>query len=315
MKKIMLGFAGVLGLLGVGFATKVVQPRALSVAAEEIVEPAVCTVELEKVEHGKISVDKTEGTVGETVTINVEPKIFYVVESVTVNGTSLVESKETKGVYTFVLSEGENKVSAKLVIDEETFGIFTDMVKEAEAKDWKNLFSVKNIISIVGWVLNGGLLIAMVRYFIKDKRLESKVETATKESIEKIIPDSTKTTVVETIEKVITPIVSNLNSKMVDIEKAMTTFSKCMALAQENTSESRKAIIDELSGLNLGDSETLNQVKEYIEKMVKEALDAQQETLKMIENIKASNQQIIEKEHSKDEKQKGENGTYDGTTI
>ena len=70
---------------------------------------------------------------------------------------------------------------------------------------WENLFSVENIITIVKWLLDGGILIAFARYFLKNKELERKTEVAINKTMEKIIPEATKETVIKSIEENIAP--------------------------------------------------------------------------------------------------------------
>lgn len=310
MKKKMLGLFGLLGLLGIGLA---IPSRSVSVHAKEsVVQTAQCTIIVEESTHGTVAADKTEGSIGEVVTLEVKADVFYLIDSVKVNGTSLVESETTKGKYTFTLAEGENKINASFVVDGETLGAFTEMFEEFENKDYKNLFSVKNVITIVSSILDCGLLIAMVRYFIKDKRLEKKVENAITAKMDEILPETTKNTVIESVTKVLEPIFTQNSVQMTEIAGAVGSLVKCMALSQENTPESRKAIIDELSSLNVSDKKVLSQVRGIIEDTVSKALAAKEKGLNIIQEIKEVNKEIINKS-GKTEKE-GE-PQYDGTSI
>ena len=78
-----------------------------------------CSVVLPTVEHGKISADKLEGHPGDVVTLEVRPSMFYIVESIQVNGQTLVEDEEISGLYKFVLSSGINEISLKLSVNKE----------------------------------------------------------------------------------------------------------------------------------------------------------------------------------------------------
>lgn len=258
---------------------------------EEVFE---CTVVIAETKHGTVTVDKEKGHVGEIVTITANHELFYLVENVNVNDNNLVESEETSGVYTFALVEGVNTINVKFSIDKALLGELSVIVDQAANKDWKNLFSVENVIRIVAFLLNGGILIAVVRYFIKDKRLESKVESSVKETVNKVIPETTKQIVLSTIEEFITPIFTMLQDNMDSIIQAIETFSKCLALSQENTPESRIAIIDELSKLNIGDANVTEQVKRFIEEALAKHRAEMEQMMSKISEISESNRAIAQ---------------------
>ena len=138
-----------------------------------------------------------------TVTLNVKNDFLYVIDSVKVNDTSLVESETTSGIYTFALVTGENKVVVNFVIDQETLGSLSGIVQSATEKDWKNLFTVENVLTLVKWIFDGGGLLAMVGYFIKDKKLEKKIENKIQELMSTIITDEMKKTITENITKIL----------------------------------------------------------------------------------------------------------------
>lgn len=308
-----LGLFAVAGF-GIGFAlhneATVRQPIVVLAEEEEIPEvpeePEVvelpCQVVLAKYEHGSISVDIKEGNVGDICTITAKHDLLYKVASVSVNEVELIESEATRGEFRFALVEGENKISASFVVDEELCGTLTTIVQQAGDKDWTRLFSVENVIILVKWILDGGILIAMIRYYIKDKRLEKKLENKVQQTIAQIIPETTEKTVLTTVEKVITPMFEETKADYVEIMKGLTVFAKCMALAQENTPESRNAILDVLSGLKIGDLDTINEVKRYIEDALNRHNKAYEETLKAIKELGEKNaNNISEKKEEKDE--------------
>lgn len=305
--------------LGIGL-TQIAKEQPVMVLAEEAPEEEsveVATVVIEKTSHGEISTSITEGEVGQVCVITAKADIFYKVESISVNGTVLIESETTRGEYSFTLGAGENKIASSFIIDAELCGEFSKIAEEISNKDWKNLFSVENICTIVKWVLDGGVLIALVRYYIKDKKLEAKLEAKVKSTIENIIPETTKQTVIAAIETSIKPIFADLVANDVETKKAMTVFAKCMALSQENTPESRRAILDELSALNISDANTIESIKKYIEDLVTKHNKMYEETLAKIEQIGEHNKTIVESpvENEKESQVNKEENTYDGTSI
>ncbi len=244
--------------------------------------------------HGQISVDKTEGHVGDVVTVMAVHDMLYKVESVSVNGTVLVESEETSGKFTFALVEGENKIEAKFKIDEELCGELSKIIDQAMSGDWTNLFSVENVITLISFLLNGGILVAIARYFIKDKRLESKVEAKIEDVIKQIIPDSTKTTVLTTIEKFITPYFANIEAQFENVENALTVFSRCLALAQENTPEARIAITQELSSLSLSDQVAISNVQKNLQEFMEAQNKQMADLVLKLNDMHDKNTEIVE---------------------
>ena len=202
----------------------------------------------------------------------------------------------TRDVYKFALVEGRNEIETHFVIDEELLGKFADTVKYASEGDWTEIFSVRNVLAIVGWVLDGGLLIVLVRYFIKDKKLADRVENGAKEASAKIIPEATKKSVLSATETIITPMFTQLTADNAEIRQAMNVFAKCFALSQEDTPEARKAILDELTTLKFGDAATLEGVKKYIDDAIAKYAQSYQETLAAIKNIGQQSQQMLDEE-------------------
>ena len=278
----------------------------------EPVEVFECSVVIAEYTHGKVSVSKTEGHVGELIEVNADAELFYLVKSIDVNGTALIESEEITGLYTFALVEGENLLTVKFVIDEELLGAFSTMVQQASNKDWTNLFSLKNVVTIITFLLNGGLLIAMVRYFIKDKRIAKNVEKSVEKTMKTVVPEATANAVTATVNEAVAPIFSQILAHQEELEKAMSVFAKCMALGQENTPEARRAILDELSGLKIGDINAIEEARKYIENLIKSHQEEIEAMLNKVKEIIAANtpetEQLPEPE-TETETEPGDNGT------
>lgn len=288
------GLAGCIGLgLGLGLKSNPVMVRA---DEPEISEPEDlhAVVEIEKGKHFKVEADILEGEEGDICNLDVSPEFLYLVKSVTVNGTALIENETTSGLYSFALVRGVNVVSVSVVVNEELLGELSTIYAQMRDKDWSNLFTVENVITLVKWVLDCGILIAIIRYYIRDKRLAAKVEKATKESVEKIIPESTKQAVVATIREVLEPIFAQLKADNIELSRAMSAFAKCMALAQENTPESRTAIIDILSNLKISDEKTLADVKAYIDRLFAEHIATVDSVIKSLDNIGVEEEPVDE---------------------
>lgn len=256
---------------------------------EQTEETFECSVVIAPVEHGSIKTDIKEGHIGDIVTITAKSDLLYLCESVSVNDVNLVESETTKGEYTFALVEGVNTIKSSFVVDQETLGVFAQMYDEARNKDWTNLFSMENVLVIVKWVLDGSILVTMVAYFIRDKKLSMKVEKTTKDTLNKIIPQSTKDTVVAAVEATVAPIVADLQSHMIEITSAMNVLTKVAALMQEDTPEAKVAVLEALSTIKIADMSSIQDVKIYIERLVRDQQKAYEEVMAKIADIKNQN--------------------------
>lgn len=310
-KKIGLFFGLLLGFCAIGGAcvgfTSVSHNNSAVIAyaeGEGEEEPPVTTPEeetfeskvvLSSVSHGKISVDKEEGHVGDIVTVTAHADLFYLVDFVSVNGTNLVESEETSGVFTFALVEGDNTISAAFIVDKQLLGTFSEMYEQASNKDWTNLFTVKNVVTIVNFILSSGILIAIVRYFIKDKRLAKKVEDKVEETMSKIVPETTKEVILKNTEETLAPVFSQISAYQEEIVRVVAVLVKCIALMQEGTPESKTAILNELSNLKVGDSQVIDEAKAIIEKFAKEKLESLNAMLGKLDNITQKNQEVVGK--------------------
>lgn len=297
MKKLfILGAAlfGTIALSGANLNSHLSEPVSVVYAEEETPVETECYVTIAETKNGTITVDKTEGNIGDIVSITAKHDLFYLVKNVSVNGVDLIESEETSGLFTFALVAGENLISATFAVDQDLLGELSVIYEQAKNKDWTNLFTLENVLRIVSWVLEGGILIAVIRYFVKDKKLEKKLEETVSEKINQIIPETTVKTVKETVETVATPIFTNLNKEITGLKQAIGVMAECYALQQEGTPESKIAIIQALKRLNLGENITFENVENYIK-------DLEERVKKTYEDVLAKLDKISGKEEEKGE--------------
>lgn len=310
MKKKILTF----GLLGLGLSALIslgfikAKPAMMASADGEDIQEVEPTPEpepevfeskivIDLVEHGSLKFSATEGHAGDIIIVTATPDWFYKIDAISVNGTALIESESVSGEYSFALVEGENKIKATFVVNQELLGAFASIYDQAMNKDWTSLFSVANIITLVKWVVDSGVLIMVIRYFIRDKKLAAKVEKTVKKSIETIVPEMTKETVNLTIKDVIQPIFAQTQAQMTEVMQGMNVFSKVLALMQENTPEARIAILDALSTLTLADLSSVAKVQEYIKELVTKQQETYNEVMERLDKIQESKkEQIVEEE-------------------
>ena len=258
---------------------------------EEVFE---CSVIIAEAKNGTVTIDKEAGHIGDTVIITVKHDVFYLVESVKVNGTALIEDENIAGRYSFILAEGENKIEVICVIDQALLGELSTMMDQAKNQDWQNLFTIDNLVTLVTVFLNSGILIAVIRYFIKDKRLENKVENKIEEIVPQALLENTKTIIEQIIREYVGQVVSDLKLDSEEIKNALTVFTRCFALAQENTPEARIAITQELSSLNLSDQESIRMVREKLDAFMAQQNENLLNILAKMQKMEDTNKQIIE---------------------
>lgn len=306
-----LGLAtlGLFGAVAVGSVMLAKPSAPIAVLAEGEEESTAATVTINKVAHGDIEADVLEGVEGDICTLNIKPEIFYIIESVKVNGTALIEDENISGLYKFAMVRGENIVDVKIVVNSELLGDLSTIYAQARDKDWTNLFSTENILRLVSFVLNGGVLTAVVAYYIRDKRLAKAVTKATKEELDKIVPDVTKDTVLKVVREFFEPMFAQMKADNVEMMKAMGVFAKVLTLAQEDTPESKAAILNILSELRISDEKTLAEVKSYIDNFFAENLKKYEDILKKIEEIGQSTKEIIGEDAEAEEPAPAEDGT------
>ena len=133
----------------------------LDVKIEEIEAP--CKVVISKLENGKVETEVESGYVGDIVKLDIRPDAFYLLESVEVNGTTLIENED--GEYAFALVEGENIIKAHFVVNEKLLGELSVIYEEIKAKDWTALFSWENLVRVCLIIFDSGILFVIIRYF------------------------------------------------------------------------------------------------------------------------------------------------------
>ena len=157
-------------------------------------------------------------------------------------------------------------------------------------------------------MLDGGVLIAMVRYFVKDKRLADKLEEKVKETCEKIVPETTKNSVIENTKTIIEPMFNQVVQDGALARQLMGIMVKCMVLMQQNTPEAKIAILDEFEKLKgIADLDSIANIKKYIEEAVSQHSKAYEETLARIKNISEHHQENINE--NKESSEVKDNGT------
>lgn len=261
MKKKTIGLFGLLAFIGLGLGLATVKEPTKPLMAETGIQYAI-----------------REGE---------EPEIPAEVEE-TPAETETEEAEETEeSLKDKILAEILEKFENLFIFDEE--GKVVGINWEA----FQGPAIVAGIVAFVKWLFEGGILIVIIRYFVKDKALAGKLENTVTNTIATVVPAQTQAIVTENIEKLITPIFTQLTANMLEQRRIMGVFCKCFALSQGGSQNSAQ-IIEELSKLNLTDQAILDNVKAYIDSLFAANKQAIADSMKALTEIQESSIKEIE---------------------
>lgn len=156
----------------------------------------------------------------------------------------------------------------------------------------KGIFTPENVALIVGWVTTAITLIATV----------CKLASSLKQLKEKNDVQATDITnvVVDTLNKIVD---SKVNDKLNQAIKPIVEFlqknqnttealAKIIALSQENTPESRVAILDIIANMNVLPTALIESAKEDIKQEQEQEKQEQEQTVAKLEGLKVEDETI-----------------------
>lgn len=177
-----------------------------------------------------------------------------------------------------------NDVSVPPIEDNTTTSIVEEDTSKEEIENvLKEWFSPEVIATIMSWVTYLGTIIGLVASL---KRLKAK-NNLTLESVQDVIVKSLEGQISDDVKKELDKFLPEMLltlQKTNDINKVLT---KVLALSQENTPESRVAILNVISELGVVDNKTLDIAKANIEDEVKTKAVKKEEKLKAVEKIES----------------------------
>lgn len=249
-----------------------------------------CNVIIANAENGSISVDITEGEVGDIVTITINPDVLYEVESVSVNGVLLTHNDEDPvEIYKVALSTGGNVIEAKFRISDEKFQEIAGIIASVQNGDWKNVFTIDNVFKLINWSITLFCSIGFFKTLIKYK----KFKTRSLEDMANEVNDSVKTKTAEAISTFLKdffePFLDTMNEKIDGIQDSSKVLTKCFILMQENTPESRIAILNELEKIKSDENALTNTIKNLITEEISKNEEKTKQTFDKIEELKQIN--------------------------
>ena len=151
-----------------------------------------------------------------------------------------------------------------------------------EIKEWlSKFFEPQQVAMIMTWITYIGTIIGLI----------AKCYSLAKQKT--LTADNVKEAVLEKLgDKVDEAVANQLSSSIVSITKmiknqneTLALLTKVMALSQENTPESRVAILDLISRLGVIDNSEIQEIKETINKQVEETKVAEEKTNESVDTI------------------------------
>lgn len=258
---------------------------------EPIIYP--CQVVIKDTNYGEIIVDVKEGEIGEIVTIMPKSYAFCVLVNITVNGVELLPNED--GEYKFALVEGENVIRANFAINQQDMEVIAGLINSAKKGNFEDLFAIENLFNLGSWIItilfSSGFLVTLVKL--------KKVKAETTNDVVTTTDDTVKKSVEKYIKEAMEPILLEIKNSSLNSEEISKVLARCMVLAQENTAESRLAIINELTKLQTSSQDLAVKVQAVIADEVSKSKKIYEEKIKAIEDLKKSNKELkIEKESS-----------------
>ena len=157
----------------------------------------------------------------------------------------------------------------------------TDETKN-EIKEWlSKFFEPQQVAMIMTWITYIGTIIGLI----------AKCYSLAKQKT--LTADNVKEAVLEKLgDKVDEAVANQLSSSIVSITKmiknqneTLALLTKVMALSQENTPESRVAILDLISRLGVIDNSEIQEIKETINKQVEDTKAIEEKTNESVDTI------------------------------
>ena len=160
----------------------------------------------------------------------------------------------------------------------------TEETKKEEF-DWKawleQWFTPQQVAMIMTWITYAATIIGMIYKFYQ----MAKEKNLTAENVKTLIMKELGDKVDESVRNQLESAVNSLTKTAQNQNEVLQLLTKVMALSQENTPESRVAILDLISRLGVVDKEDLDNVKASIENEVAEKKAQEEKTNETVDNI------------------------------
>lgn len=157
----------------------------------------------------------------------------------------------------------------------------TDKVKE-EIKTWlEQWLEPSQVAMVMTWITYAATIVGLI---VKISNL-AKQKTLTAENVKDLIMNELGDKVDESVKKQLSSAVNSLTKTAERQNEVLELLTKVAALSQENTPESRLAILDLISRLGVVDKEDIENAKDNINNEVEEKKALEEETNKAVDKI------------------------------
>lgn len=258
------------------------------ITEEEIVYP--CQVVIIDSSYGEVLVDRFEGNVGEVVKVNPKAYAFCKLSEIYVNGVALTPNDN--GVYEFLLVEGENKITSKFEISQNDMAILAENINNYEKGFFDRIFTLENIFNLISWIMTAVFSTGFLAVLLKNKKVKALTGDEISASVNGSVPVAVENAIVDKF----TPVLTTIQGAIENINNCVNVLTRCTILAQENTSESRLAILDEITYIKASEKELQEQARAIINSEVLEQTRAKLEKKLAIEELEKKNQEIYNEE-------------------
>lgn len=149
-------------------------------------------------------------------------------------------------------------------------------------KEWADkFFSPQMVAMYISWLAYIGTIIGLVANIKKLKNQNQLTLENVVKAISKLLEDLISEEVAKQFEKIAPKLISGQEKS----NEIMSIFAKILALSQENTPESKVAILNLIEELGVVSKEAVDTAKEVIDNSVKIAEQAKEELNKKIDEI------------------------------
>lgn len=247
---------------------------------------------------GNVLTDITEGNVGDKVTAYIKPDFLFSTSLVKINDVEQTITKD--GVYEFELVEGKNVITVEFKVNNEKLTEIAELLSTVKEKGFASLFTVDNLLILVYWVLTALFSSGFFITLIKSKKLKTKTVEEVQSAISAQIGVENAKLLNDFLNNVLDKALATITTKMDNVDDCMKVLTRCFILSQENTPESRLAIINELTKLTTSEEALTNKIKA----IVKQEQIAQKEKIeardRAIEELKENNNNLVSERDDQD---------------
>ena len=177
--------------------------------------------------------------------------------------------------------EDEEKKDDSTSTDEEKKEETTEETKN-ELKEWlSKFFEPQQVAMIMTWIAYISTIIGLIYKFYQMAKEKNLTAKNVKDEIMSELGDKIN----ESVANQLTTSVLSINKMVKNQNEVLALLTKVMALSQENTPESRVAILELISQLGVVKDEEIEEMKETINKEVEDKKAAEEETNKSVDTI------------------------------